>query len=359
MRYRYTTGKGGKPVKAAIVYTQKEHGINKKAVDKDAIFIIERLRLNGCEAYIVGGAVRDLILGERPKDFDVVTSAQPPVIKKIFRSARVIGRRFRLVHVHFGDKIIEVSTFRSLAEGTTSNVFGTIEEDVLRRDFSLNALFYDPLEELVIDYVGGMEDIRAKRIRPVIDLASIFVDDPVRMVRALKYAATTGFSLPFKLRRRIRKDAHLLEPVSPSRLTEEMVKIIKNCHTGAIIRNLQDFGLYHYMQAGAAGRMAKDPAFKEHYLASMDELAKKNSAEKPLPMAEQLAALVRDYLNEEFDWNDDKSSSWEGFTEAFSLARSFVLPMNPVRVELERAVRAIFKEHGHTVRRIIPRRVYQ
>jgi poly(A) polymerase len=240
MRYRYTTGKGGKPVKAAIVYTQKEHGINKDAVDKDAIFIIEKLRANGCDAYIVGGAVRDMILGEPPKDFDVVTSAQPLVIKKIFRNARIIGRRFRLVHVYFGDKIIEVSTFRSLAEGTTSNVFGTIEEDVLRRDFSLNALFYDPVEELVVDYVGGMDDIRAQRIKAVIPLDTIFQDDPVRMVRALKYAATTGFSLPWNLRRRIRKDAGLLEPVSPSRLTEEMMKIIKNGHTGAIIKNLYD-----------------------------------------------------------------------------------------------------------------------
>ncbi|GHV88820.1 hypothetical protein AGMMS50267_11800 [Spirochaetia bacterium] len=155
MRFRYATQKNGRPVKKAIVYTRDEHGITLADVDRDAVYIVDRLRANGHETYIVGGAVRDLILKKKPKDFDIVSEANPARIKKIFRNARIIGRRFRLVHVYFGPKIFEVSTFRSLKDGTTSNTFGTVEEDVLRRDFSLNALFYDPQKQEVVDYVGG------------------------------------------------------------------------------------------------------------------------------------------------------------------------------------------------------------
>ncbi|MDR2028904.1 MAG: polynucleotide adenylyltransferase PcnB, partial [Treponema sp.] len=226
MRIRYGAEKDGRPVKKAIVYTRNEHGITFADVDPDAVYITERLRANGYETYIVGGAVRDLILGKRPKDFDIVSEASPSRIKKIFRNARIIGRRFRLVHVYFGPKIFEVSTFRSLKDGSTSNTYGTIEEDVLRRDFSLNALFYDPGEQVVVDYVGGMKDIREKRIRPIIPLSFIFKDDPVRMIRVVKYATLVGFKLPLRVRWKIKKQAPLLTPVSPSRLTEEIIKII-------------------------------------------------------------------------------------------------------------------------------------
>ena len=196
MRIRYSTEQSGKAVKKAIVYTQDEHGIRFSAVDPKAVYIVECLQSSGYETYIVGGAVRDLILGKSPKDFDIVSAASPGRIKKLFHQARIIGHRFRLVHVRFGSKVFEVSTFRSLRDGLTSNTFGTIEEDVLRRDFTLNALFYDPLTQLVVDYVGGIPDIRKQQIRPIIPLATIFSDDPVRMIRALKYAAATGFTLP-------------------------------------------------------------------------------------------------------------------------------------------------------------------
>jgi poly(A) polymerase len=174
LRIRYSAEENGKPVKKAVVYTQNEHGINFSDVDREAVFIIERLQANGYETYIVGGAVRDLILKKAPKDFDIVSAASPVRIKKIFRNARIIGHRFRLVHVYFGPRIYEVSTFRSIKDGPTSNTFGTIEEDVLRRDFTLNALFYDPLKQIVVDYVGGIQDIRNRKIRPIIPLAYIF-----------------------------------------------------------------------------------------------------------------------------------------------------------------------------------------
>ena len=228
MLIRYGTDKNGDFIKKAVIYTQEEHLIPNNKIDPDALQIVNRLRDSGFTAYIVGGAVRDLIIGNTPKDFDIVTDATPSKIKKIFRNSRIIGRRFRLVHVVFGTKIFEVSTFRSICEGSVGNSFGTIDEDVQRRDFTINALYYDPIQKQVIDYVGGMRDIKKHVLRPVIPLDHIFIEDPVRMLRAVKYSATTHAQMSFLLRRKIRQSANLLSQVSPSRLTEEMMKIPVN-----------------------------------------------------------------------------------------------------------------------------------
>ena len=373
------------------------------------MYITERLQANGYETYIVGGAVRDLILGKKPKDFDIVTAASPVKIKKIFRNARIIGRRFRLVHVFFGLKIFEVSTFRSLKDGPTSNTFGTIEEDVLRRDFSLNALFYDPLKQLVVDYVGGMDDIRKRLIRPIIALPHIFTDDPVRMIRAVKYSAVADFKLPLSLKWRIRKHSGLLAGISPSRLTEEIFKIIHSPHARTIVENLDALGLYCYLQPQAAGLFKTMPAFKARYMNTIGTLcndgSRNSSAQQsaadfkdpsspvracpPLgpriddprragearpPSGETLSALVRDYLEDTADWDgkrdipafdgspespesgtDTKDSPRplaERYKSAFTLARQFVLPMNPPRVELDAALRLLFAEHGVPIKKM-------
>jgi poly(A) polymerase len=348
LRIRYGTEKNGKPVKKAIVYTQNEHGINFADVDRDAVHITGRLQAEGFETYIVGGAVRDLMLGKKPKDFDIVSDASPTRIKRIFRNSRVIGRRFRLVHVYFGPKIFEVSTFRSLKDGLTSNTYGTIEEDVLRRDFSLNALFYDPGKQVVVDYVGGVKDIRNRLIRPIIPLSYIFRDDPVRMIRAMKYAAATGFRLPLSLRWKIKKQASLLEPVSPSRLTEEIFKIIHSPYAARIIEGLESCGLYRYIQPNASRLMQENEDFRARYLRGLGDLNRDDDAAAKL--GETLAALIRDYLEDFVDWNAEGIT--ENYRNAFVGARQFVLPMNPPRVELDHAVRLVFAEHGQNVKRI-------
>jgi poly(A) polymerase len=347
LRFRYSAEENGRLVKKALVYTQDEHKIDYHDVDSHAIYITERLQANGYETYIVGGAVRDLILGKKPKDFDIVTSANPSKIKKIFRNARIIGRRFRLVHVFFGPKIIEVSTFRSTRDGPTSNTFGTIEEDVLRRDFSVNALFYDPLKQLVIDYVGGMKDIRKGIIRPLIALSNIFTDDPVRIIRAVKYAAMTGFKLPFSLKRTIRKHSSLLADVSPSRLTEEIFKIIYSSKALKIVETLDNFKIYGYLQPKAVELFATLPGFKEEYLKTISAMGE--AGFKNLP-GEALSCLIKDYLERTVDWHGSESPA-ETCRNAFILARKFVLPMNPPRVELEHALKIIFLKHGISVRR--------
>ncbi|MCL2373743.1 MAG: polynucleotide adenylyltransferase PcnB [Treponema sp.] len=360
VRFRYSAESNGKPVKKALVFTQDEHRINFSDVDAQAVYIIERLQANGYETYIVGGAVRDLILGKKPKDFDIVTAASPAKIKKIFRNARIIGRRFRLVHVFFGDKIFEVSTFRSMKDGPTSNTFGTIEEDVLRRDFSLNALFYDPLKQLVVDYVGGMKDMRKRIIRPIIPLPHIFTDDPVRMIRAVKYGAVSGFKLPLSLKWRIRRHSGLLAAVSPSRLTEEIFKIINSPYARQIVENLDALGLYCYLQPQAEGLFKAAPAFKAKYLKTMGALHSEGSKNPP---GQALSALVRDYLEDAADWIGNKglgaqenagmpASLADRYKRAFLIARQFVLPMNPPRAELDAALRLLFAEHGVSVKKM-------
>ncbi|MDR0998877.1 MAG: polynucleotide adenylyltransferase PcnB [Treponema sp.] len=346
MRIRYSTGKNGHPVKKAVVYTQDEHGISFSDVDRDAVGITERLKAAGYETYIVGGAVRDLILGKIPKDFDIASSASPARIKKLCRNARIIGHRFRLVHVYAGKKIFEVSTFRSLKDGPTGNVFGTIEEDVLRRDFTLNALFYDPGRQIVIDFVGGMKDIREKRIRPIIPLKTIFQDDPVRMIRAVKYGAATGFKLPLTLRWRIKKESPLLAEVSPSRLTEEIGKIVHSAQAARIVRQLESAGLYRYLQPNASALIKEKPAFREAYFGGFEALAAGTDQEKP---GRLMSALIRPYLESIADWNTEDPQEY--YKTLFVAARRFVLPMNPPRVELDHAVRLIFAEHGITVKR--------
>ncbi|MDR0785408.1 MAG: polynucleotide adenylyltransferase PcnB [Treponema sp.] len=332
-------------MKKAVVYTQTEHGIARADVDEEAAYIVERLSSAGYETYIVGGAVRDLILGKKPKDFDIVSAASPNQIKKLFRMARVIGNRFRLVHVLVHEKTFEVATFRSIREGLTGNAFGTIEEDVLRRDFSINALFYDPCEQLVVDYVGGMEDIRRKQIRPLISLKTIFVDDPVRMIRAVKYAAATGFSLPANLRLKIHQQSKLLSNVSHSRLTEEILKIIHSPGAGRIVESLEEFGLYQYLQPNASIRLKENAEFRNKYFQTLSSL-NQDAADT----GENLGGLVKDFLELVVDWEGE---TLETYKQAFTQARRFVMPMNPPRFDLDRAVKTICRSHGLLVKRAL------
>jgi poly(A) polymerase len=345
MRFRYSAGENGKPVKKAVVYTRDEHGINFDDIDGEAVAIVQRLKDAGYESYIVGGAVRDMILGKKPKDFDIVSAANPARIKKIFRNSRIIGRRFKLVHVYFGRRIFEVSTFRSLRDGPTSNTFGTICDDVLRRDFTMNALFYDPVQQLVVDYVGGMKDIRAKRVKPIIPLETIFKDDPVRMIRAVKYGAATGFTLQLPLIWKIKAQTPLLASVSASRLTEEIFKIIHSPYAAHIVKALDSMGLYTWLQPNAAKLMKENPQFHKKYLKSMSALNQPGFRNLP---GEALGALVTDFLETIADWEQTVTDHYK---TNYSAARKFVLPMNPPRFELDHAVRRFFAAHGVVVKK--------
>jgi len=216
------------------VYQKSEHTISKDHMDPHALSAIETLQSAGYTAYLVGGGVRDLLLGVRPKDFDISTSAKPDEIKKLFqRQCLLIGRRFRLAHLRYGNKILEVSTFRSGDTSSSSliirdNHWGTEEEDVMRRDFTMNALFYDPNKEIVLDYVNGVEDISEKTLKTIGDPHLRFKQDPVRMIRLLKFQARFGFHCEEKTLSAMCACKEEIMKSAPARLLEEMFKMLES-----------------------------------------------------------------------------------------------------------------------------------
>ncbi|MVW70121.1 polynucleotide adenylyltransferase PcnB [Bordetella sp. 15P40C-2] len=230
-----------------------KHGIDRRNVSRHAIKVCEVLRQHGYEAYIVGGAVRDLIVGLEPKDFDVATNATPEQIRPLFRRARIIGRRFQLVHVVFGQEIIETSTFRAPASENQEtdehgrilrdNVFGTHEQDAARRDFTMNALYYDPHNEEVIDFHQGVADLKKRQVRMIGDPAVRYREDPVRMLRAVRFAAKLNGTIDPATRAPIGTMASLIENVPASRLFDEMLKLLTCGHAMDCLRQLRAEGL--------------------------------------------------------------------------------------------------------------------
>lgn len=337
---RYQNDPDGKPVKKAIVYTEREHGIDPDAVDFEAVKIIERLRRSGHAAYIVGGAVRDLILGRDPKDYDIVTDAEPPRIKKLFYRSRIIGKRFRLVHVYVGERIYEVSTFRSIANGTIGNTYGNIDEDAKRRDFSMNALYFDPLEMKLVDYVGGLKDMRARRIVPVIPLKTIFVEDPVRMIRAIKYAEGTGFTIPLLTRLAIKRHAHLLAGASVSRLGEEANKILYSGNARAILESLRRYGLLSPIMPGMESALLAEATVAESMRLSLSDMDAyvRDTGDKSL--GSLLAFILRDTVARAQSL--PALDAQEAYHNVLEASREFLAPLTMPRVEVERAVRSVF-----------------
>jgi poly(A) polymerase len=337
LRVRYTTSDDGKPVKQAEVYTQDEHGITRSHIDRDALKVMRRLRESGHSAYVVGGAVRDLLLGKHPKDFDVATDASPSRIRKLFRNSRVIGKRFRLVHIHFRNQhIIEVSTFRAKDSEGFHNVYGGIEEDVQRRDFTLNALYYDPEEQTVLDYVGGVRDIRSGRLRHVIPLERIFEEDPVRMIRAIKYATTSKFNMVSPLRRQMKRSREALQDCSASRLTEEVFKILLSGYAEPIIRELLKYDMLPYIlpQLDFLLQERSLGEFRENFFATLEDLDQLKET-KEVTRAEAIAYLCGDFL---FLISDFGKQRRVPFKEAFSEMKHFIRPVAPANRDVEQAL---------------------
>ena len=242
--------------------SKKHHKIALSLVSKNAIKVTQVLQEAGHDAYIVGGAVRDLLLGIAPKDFDVATSATPDQVQKLFRRSRIIGRRFQIVHVTFYGKerpeIIEVSTFRSLSqqeEGHVSasgrilrdNVWGTQAEDALRRDFTINSMYYDPQSEIVLDYHGGIQDIERKMIRMIGEPSQRYREDPVRMLRAIRFSAKTLFTIEQKTAQPITVLASLIQDVPEARLFDEILKLLMSGHAWQSLLGLRQLGLSPYV----------------------------------------------------------------------------------------------------------------
>ena len=235
------------------IIERAQHPISRRDIHPNVLKVIYRLAHAGYAAYLVGGGVRDLMIGRRPKDFDIATSAHPHQVRELFRNSRLIGRRFRLVHVFFGPQNIEVATFRRQAEAVIDddadllirhdNTFGTTEEDAFRRDFTVNALFYDPGTFHVIDYVGGVADLQARLIRTIGDPELRMREDPVRMIRAVRFAAKLGFEIEDATRRAIEHHRDEILKASRPRLVEEIYRTIAHPAAARALILMEQLGL--------------------------------------------------------------------------------------------------------------------
>lgn len=251
------------PTSSMVKIPREQHSISRKQFSQGTLDVLYRLQDAGFLAYIAGGGVRDLLVGRSPKDFDVVTDARPEQVRRLFRNCRLIGRRFRLAHVHARDEVIEVSTFRANVQDNEAksrfheqseeglilrdNIYGTPEQDAWRRDFTVNAMFYDISDYSIIDYVGGLKDIATKCIRMIGDPEKRFVEDPVRMIRAIRFAASLGFSIEDETSNAIRRLADKIALASPARMFEEMQKLFFCGSSRDVYHKLKDYGLLAHM----------------------------------------------------------------------------------------------------------------
>jgi len=286
---------------ALVRVPRNKHGVTREALSPAAAKVCAVLREAGFAAYVVGGAVRDLLLGIVPKDFDIATDARPEQIKPLFRRALIIGRRFRLVHVMIGGETIEVSTFRAADPETAEkdehgrvlrdNVFGTQAEDARRRDFTVNALYFEPATEELVDFHGGLADLKKRVLRVIGDPATRYREDPVRMLRAVRLGAKLGLTLDAATRQPIRSMAPLMERVPPARLFDEMLKLLLSGHASACLRQLREVGL-HKGLLPLLDVILEQPLGERFVTLALAQTDERVLAERPVSPAFLFAALL-------------------------------------------------------------------
>lgn len=291
-------------LKKAKVYSKDDHGILQQLIDSDALKTMSTLRKAGFEAYLVGGSVRDLLVGQTPKDFDIGTSAKPEEIKKLFKNCLLIGKRFRLAHLRFGTKILEVSTFRA-GDITDSNLivrdnqWGTPQEDALRRDFTINGLFYDSHSHTVIDYVGGWSDIQKKVLRCVGDPMMRFKQDPVRMLRLIKFQARLGFKVDSKSIKALKLCKEEITKSSPARIWEEIMRMLESSFSAPFFSLLNKKGLLQYLFPSLEAYLKKDKRKKIfQYLEASDEFSSHMKSKSLLDRAVFFSSLLYPILED-------------------------------------------------------------
>lgn len=338
------------------VYARAEHPISRKQISEPALKVLYRLNKAGYRALLVGGCLRDLLLGRQPKDFDIATDAQPEQVRELFRNCRLIGRRFRLAHVQFGSEIIEVATFRAAHDGAADgaamtdegrilrdNVYGTLDDDVWRRDFTVNALYYDIADFSIVDYVGGVADLKAGRLRLIGDPDTRYREDPVRMLRAVRFAAKLGFEFDPATLEPIARLRHLLEEIAPARLFDEMLKLF---HGGAGRRSfdlLRQLGLFHCLCPLAdAALTGNEGAFVERLItAALDNTDLRIAEDKPVTPAFLFAALLWSAVEEEAASN---VANGLASVEAMQLAADTVISKQVARIALPRRFTNVTRE---------------
>ena len=259
-----------------VIIPRPEHNVSRANISKNALKVLYRLKESGYQSFLVGGGVRDLLLGRHPKDFDIATDAKPEDIRRLFRNCRLIGRRFRLAHVHFGREIIEVATFRGTPDPTEENghetakdaggrilrdnMYGGIDEDVWRRDFTANALYYNIADFSIWDYTGGVADVGSGVMKLIGNPEHRYREDPVRMLRAVRFAAKLDFRIDKDSETPLRELGHLLEDMPASRLSDEILKMFLSGHGARSYELLQEYDLFRYLFPATSDAMAADGA---------------------------------------------------------------------------------------------------
>lgn len=269
------------------IIPRKEHSISRADINPNALKVLYRLHGGGYEAYLVGGCVRDLLFGYHPKDFDIATNAHPEEVRKLFKNCRLIGKRFRLAHIVFGKEIIEVATFRTHHEKAhekhaksshhgmilRDNVYGTIEDDVWRRDFTINALYYNIADFSVVDFTGGMQDIKHKLLRIIGNPEQRFTEDPVRLLRAVRFLGKLKLHVSPETEKLLNQMGHLLQHVSPARLFQEVLKLFHEGATAQTFKLLEKYSFFEHLFAQTAALLNQPETRKllEEALANTDE----------------------------------------------------------------------------------------
>ncbi len=295
------------PTKVQLrIIPRDHHTISRKNISANALKVLYRLNEGGFDAYLVGGSVRDLLLGISPKDFDVATNATPEQVRHIFKNCRLIGRRFRLAHVHFGPEIIEVATFRSShdkgeeGEGHTSdhgqilrdNVYGNQEEDAIRRDFTVNALYYNVRDFSVHDYAGGLEDIENRTLRMIGDPLTRYREDPVRILRAIRFAAKLDFSIAPETAAPVRELAGLLSNVPSARLFDEVLKLLMTGHGRRTLGLLTEYNLLEHLLPDTAAFCARSEQARNLVQLSLQSTDERVQSGRTVTPAFLFAALL-------------------------------------------------------------------
>lgn len=336
------------------IIPRDQHAVSRKNISSAALKIIKQLHDAGYSAYLVGGSVRDLLLGGHPKDFDVATNAKPEEVRRLFRGARIVGRRFQIVHVRLGREVIEVTTFRGHHDNEVTqartedgmllrdNVYGTMETDAMRRDFTVNALYYDLKDFSVIDYCGGLKDLQKRKLRMIGDPATRYKEDPVRMLRALRFAAKLGFEIDSNTAKPIRQLGNLLTNVSEARLFEEVLKLFLNGSATATFELMREYDVLKHLFPGTDNALnTSEPYMAELIDLCMTNTDKRIRSDKTVTPAFIYAALLWPALQQRYKaisgdltptqaWNQAAQDVISQQLTRTSIPKRFLIPMREI-----------------------------
>ncbi len=336
-----------KPLELVII-PRSEHKISRTMINPNALKVLYRLNTAGFTAFLVGGCVRDLLLDRQPKDFDIATNALPEEVRKLFRNCRLIGKRFRLAHIVFGKEIIEVATFRThhkqgeekhgrMEHGMIirDNVYGTIEDDAWRRDFTINALYYNIADFSVLDYTGGIEDLKSTRLRMIGDPVLRFHEDPVRLLRAIRFVGKLNLSIHPETEAQIYALSNLLAHVSPARLFQEVLKFFQEGATLPTFKLLQKYALFKQLFPQTAEVLAHHPETVKLLEAALADTDERTKAGKHLSPAFLFAVFL-----------------WQ---PVYIMVQKIITEGLPTHVAYEKALKQVLRQQTESL--TIPRRL--